>query len=97
MVQEIGITIYKRENSEKWRPSSLCPFQISTATGPAALTKTACMAIVMTTPVMRAPHQVKKVALNDGWKGRVKKQMRRTKGASRSRDSRIRCVRGWKG
>lgn len=46
--------------------------QIGTATGPTAMTKTACMAIVMTTPVMRAPHQINKVALNDVWKRRVK-------------------------
>lgn len=42
------------------------PLQIGTATGPTALTKTgAHMAIVMTTPVMRTPHQVNKAALNN--------------------------------
>lgn len=43
--------------------------EIGTATGPTAITETARMAIVMTTPVMRAPHQVNKVALNDVWTG----------------------------
>lgn len=27
MAQEIGIRIYKRKNSEKWRPSRLCHFR----------------------------------------------------------------------
>lgn len=94
MAQEIGIRIYKRENSEKWRHQG-CATSDRHGNRPHCSDEDhAHMAIVMTTPVMRTPHQVNKVALNDVWKRRVEKQMRRTKGASRSRDRGIRWAGG---
>lgn len=94
MAQEIGIRIYKRENSEKWRPSRLCHFISARQPAPLLWRRPALrMAIVMATPVMRTPHQVNKVALNDVRKRRVKNKWGGQRVASRSRDRGIRCVR----
>ena len=66
MAQEIGIRIYKRENSEKWRHRRRATPDQHGNTAPPPLTKAAlAWPSSWQPPVMRTPHQVNKVALND--------------------------------
>lgn len=68
------------------------PLQICTATGCRSDKDHAHMAIVMTTPEMRTPTSGKQGCPEQPAKEMGGKQMRRTKGASRSRDRGIRCA-----
>lgn len=98
MAREIGIRINKRDKTEKkWRHQRLCHFRSARQPGPAALTKTT---LAWPSPWQPGGDEnptsgTNKVAPNDAQERTdVGKQMRRTKGASRSRDRRIRWLDG---
>lgn len=77
MAQEIGIRIYKRENSEKWRPSRLCHFTSARQPALPLWWRPCSHGHCHGNPGdERAPHQVNKVALNDVRKRWVKKNKR---------------------
>lgn len=87
------IRIYKRENSEKWRPSRLCHFRSARQPAPLLWRRPRSHGHRHDNPSDENPTSGKQGCPEWHAVETGEKQMRRTKGASRSRDRGIRCVR----